>query len=283
MPSVLVVDDDPCTLESFGSILRLAGHEVAVALTGHDALSLAQRSTLDLVLVDRLLPDIDGVEILRQLRRGRVNVPFVLMTAWATEDSELEAARLGAAAYLDKSISVDHLLEIVRTYARDSRQHPRSPEWSQPPGGSHCPPISSDASRCSPPGYSVERWVRLVMVVVQSDGDVSTVAEWARASGHSRATLNARCADTRVSAGVSLDFARALRVVRLHAGRTCDWHNAINILDSRTLASFLERAGLPMCGPLPDFYTFLPMQRFVTSPALLSAVAARLTSPACNA
>ena len=276
MPSVLVVDNDVGTVETFGLALRVAGHKVAVATTGQDGLRLARRPTLDLVLADRRLPDIDGVDMLLRLRQEGVQVPFVVMTAWGTEESETRAARLGAAAYLAKPIPVDRLLDIVRTHARHPRRLRPPLNWMWRIGRTPHAPPSSDVPEWSLPGYAAERWARAVMVVAHCDTDVPTVAEWARMSGHSPATLKARCAAVGVRAGDSRDFGRALRLVRLYAGRRCDWYNTLNILDFRTLANFLERAGLSKNEPLPDLRTFLRTQQFITSPTLASTVGACL-------
>ncbi len=151
------------------------------------------------------------------------------------------------------------------------------------------------------------------MEVVQQRSDVRKVGDWGRLTGNSRATLYARCEAVGVTAGHSLDFARALRVVRLHAGRRCDWYNTLNILDERTLTNFLKCAGFiklptPVRStaddvekprgsrrraanpwrhlrapaatwanePVPDLATFLRTQHWVSSPTLTSIVGARL-------
>ncbi len=272
MSSVLVVDDDIGTLETFGAALRLAGYDVALAPTAQKGLTLARQLRFDLILADRRLPDLDGVDMLRQLRQSGTRVPFVIVTGFGSQDSSIEATRLGAVAYLDKPLFVDSLLDVVRRYGGDN-----SPVRML----GHEITIGSATGRGDEPGqcgtgYAVRRWADLVMLVMQAADDVPTVAEWARLAGHSRATLCARCDAAGIVAGASLDFARALRLVRIHAGRTCQWYNVVDILDSRTLDSFLERAAFDMTSPLPDLPTFLRTQHFITSPMLVSAVAACL-------
>jgi hypothetical protein len=122
-------------------------------------------------------------------------------------------------------------------------------------------------------GHAAARWAGLVMVVVRSDTDVPTLGQWGRMSRHGETTLKTRCeAAGGATPGDSLNFARALRVVARHTGHVCDWYNDLEILDPRTLARFLDRAGLPKKAPLPDVATFLLTQRFITSHALLSAI-----------
>ncbi len=272
---VLVVDDDAGTLQTFGTILRLAGHDVALALTGREGIWLARRLGLDLIVADHRLPDIEGLDILRRLRQLSDDVSFVLVTAFGTRELELEAASLGA-AYLEKPVFDAHLLEVVRSCSRPrasvrafdrsstddrmrSRERPSGPD---------------EDLRLA--GHAATRWANLVMIVVRSHTDVPTLVQWGRMSGHGQTTLKTRCVAAGPSAGDSLDFARALRVVTRYNGHVCEWYNALDILDRRTLKPFLVRVGLPMDAPVPDLPTYLRMQHLVTSQALLSAVCAQL-------
>jgi two-component system response regulator YesN len=137
MPHVLVIDDDPGTLDTFERILHLEGVNVATAATGREGLELGRMPTLDLVLADLYLPDIGGTDILRQLRLENIDVPFVIITAhWSTE-SALEAGKLGAVAYIGKPIWDDELVEIVTSYARhrvpENATDPHKPDEPQHP------------------------------------------------------------------------------------------------------------------------------------------------------
>jgi hypothetical protein len=76
-----------------------------------------------------------------------------------------------------------------------------------------------------------------------------------------------------------LDFARVLRILKLYAGHTCDWHNTLAIVDPRTLLKLLDRGGLTKSGRVPNISTFLRSQRFIGAPVLLSAVQAMLDLP----
>lgn len=122
MPNILVVDDDPGTLETFDQILRQAGLKVALAETGEGALRLARQSRFDLVLADLRLPDMTGVDILKQLRSNKETVTFIVMTGFGSAESAFEAGRLGVAAYVEKPIFADHLMRLVTVHARDTMQ-----------------------------------------------------------------------------------------------------------------------------------------------------------------
>jgi YesN/AraC family two-component response regulator len=115
---VLVIDDDPGTLETFGFILRGAGHTVAVAATGADGLRLARDAAPDLILIDLNLPDVNGIAVVRSLRLRGVDIPFVLVTGFPTIESAVRAGQLDAAAYVTKPLCEDTLLSIVMQHGR---------------------------------------------------------------------------------------------------------------------------------------------------------------------
>lgn len=118
MARVLVVDDNAGTRETFARILQLDGHVIDLAGTGADGLRLSRAHPLDLILSDLALPDFDGLMLLRRLLDAGVDVPFVLMTAFASTATAFEAGRLGVAAYVEKPILADELLHILRVHAR---------------------------------------------------------------------------------------------------------------------------------------------------------------------
>ena len=121
MARVLVVDDDAGTRETFARILQLDGHVLDLASTGADGFRLGRAHPPDLILSDLALPDFDGLMLLRRLLDAGVDVPFVLMTAFASTATAFEAGRLGVAAYVEKPILADELLHILRVHARANR------------------------------------------------------------------------------------------------------------------------------------------------------------------
>lgn len=129
-PRVLIVDDDPGTLATFSAMLCLEGIAATGASTGAAALALTSALQFDLVLADRCLEDMEGTDILQQLRVRGLAIPFVLMTGFPTDDSERVAQQLGAAAYVRKPIWYDDLLAIVRTCV----EHATDPTAPREPG-----------------------------------------------------------------------------------------------------------------------------------------------------
>src|SRR5690348_8710366 len=92
--SVLVVDDDPGTRETFDWALRSCGVRVRTSASGADAIELAQTHTFDLLLLDLELRDMRGTDVIRVVRTPTVCVPFVLISAFLTTEVTVEAMRL---------------------------------------------------------------------------------------------------------------------------------------------------------------------------------------------
>jgi DNA-binding response OmpR family regulator len=118
-PRILVVDDEKKTVESIRLYLEHGGFEVVVAYNGAQALEEAARERPDLVILDLMLPRIDGLEVCRRLRAGS-DVPVIMVTARAAEDERLEGLELGADDYVTKPFSPRELVARVRTVLRRS-------------------------------------------------------------------------------------------------------------------------------------------------------------------
>ena len=117
---VLVVDDEPGILRALGAALRARGHETAVATTGSDALSTVATRSPAVVILDLGLPDVDGIEVCRQLREW-TEVPIIVLTAEGAEARKVEALDAGADDYVTKPFSTPELLARVRVALRHRR------------------------------------------------------------------------------------------------------------------------------------------------------------------
>jgi len=130
---VLVVDDDVDINDSLQAALRLAGYEVVGALTGAAALAETARACPDLVLLDQMLPDIDGIEICRRLRAApeTKRIPIVFLTARADEKARVHGLALGADDYVVKPFSMTELLLRIRAVLRRATpvELRLPPEW----------------------------------------------------------------------------------------------------------------------------------------------------------
>lgn len=123
MPRILVVDDEEDLLDLLTYNLETSGYEVERATTGRAALDLAQRRKLDLVVLDVMLPDLQGFEVLRILR-GREptrSLPVILLTARGEEPDVLIGFELGADDYIPKPFSTREFLARVRAVLKRGR------------------------------------------------------------------------------------------------------------------------------------------------------------------
>ncbi|WP_107069543.1 MULTISPECIES: response regulator transcription factor [unclassified Streptomyces] len=118
---ILVVDDDPTVAEVVTGYLRRAGHTVDHAADGPAALVLAARGAPDLVVLDLMLPGLDGLEVCRRLRADRP-VPVIMLTARGTEDDRIAGLELGADDYVTKPFSPRELVLRVESVLRRSRR-----------------------------------------------------------------------------------------------------------------------------------------------------------------
>jgi DNA-binding NtrC family response regulator len=114
--SILLVDDEAKILTALASALRTEGHEVVTASGGRDALKLLTQRSFDLLIVDNLMPDVTGLDVIREITATmpEADRPQVLMmTAHATVESAVEAMKLGALDYLQKPFDIDELLVVA--------------------------------------------------------------------------------------------------------------------------------------------------------------------------
>jgi len=158
-PKILVVDDDVKTTALIRIYLEKDGYRVIVAYDGRQALELARQKGPDLVVLDVMLPELDGLEVCRSLRAGS-RVPLILLTARTTEEDKLLGLELGADDYVTKPFSPRELLartrgrghggeRIVFWRAGRASAEPSSPRgWAS--GG-------LDAQRVQSPGGPAER------------------------------------------------------------------------------------------------------------------------------
>ena len=111
---ILIVEDDEIFLRPLQRTLEVAGYEVLVVPSGEDAIDLLKNDDVDLVLTDKRLPGIDGVEIVRRIKADHSNLAVVVMTAYGTIGSAVEAMRLGAEDYLVKPFDAAEVLMVLR-------------------------------------------------------------------------------------------------------------------------------------------------------------------------
>jgi two-component system, NtrC family, response regulator AtoC len=115
--SILIVDDEALTLRTISRALEAEGYEIFLAQSGEQALEIAAREHPDIALLDVVLPGIDGVELLRQLKQRDPAIVVVMMSAYRVVERAVEAIKLGAYDYLTKPF---HVADMVNTIGRAS-------------------------------------------------------------------------------------------------------------------------------------------------------------------
>jgi two-component system OmpR family response regulator len=115
---VLVVDDEPSIVDAVATSLRYEGFEVDVAVTGRDALTLAQEDPPDLVILDVMLPGLDGLEVTRRLRADGVDVPILFVTARDTLHDKVAGLTIGGDDYVTKPFALAEVIARVKTILR---------------------------------------------------------------------------------------------------------------------------------------------------------------------
>jgi two-component system response regulator PilR (NtrC family) len=113
-PRILVVDDERSMRELLAIVLRREGYEVLLAENGRAAIDLLEREPVDLLISDIKMPDLSGVDVLRAAKQIDQDILGIMITAFASTESAVEAMRLGACDYLSKPFDIDLLKMKVR-------------------------------------------------------------------------------------------------------------------------------------------------------------------------
>ncbi|MDD4025463.1 MAG: response regulator, partial [Kiritimatiellae bacterium] len=135
MSKILIVDDEARILLLLQSLLKANGHETATAKDGSGALDLVRNDeALDLVITDLRMAPMDGMTLFREIKGLRPQMPVILLTAYASVETAIEAMKCGAFDYLTKPFKVDELLaavsraeEHVKSAATASSADPNAP------------------------------------------------------------------------------------------------------------------------------------------------------------
>ena len=110
---ILQVEDDPVAAESIEKMLAAKGHQCETTPYGEDAVARASANAFDLILLDIMLPDIDGYEVLRRLNQSGVTTPVVIQTGLVSQEGAGKGAGLGTDYYLLKPFSKDELSACI--------------------------------------------------------------------------------------------------------------------------------------------------------------------------
>lgn len=144
MARILVIEDQRDLARGLQANLEVEGYEVVIAHTGEDGLRLAGEAPADLILLDLMLPGIDGYDVLAQLRKGGIDVPVLVLTAKAEEVDKVRGFRAGADDYVTKPFGVMEL--VLRINAILRRAGPSSSGTSAPDAKRRLGPIEADVA-----------------------------------------------------------------------------------------------------------------------------------------
>ncbi len=120
MPTILIVEDDDTVREALSAGLESEGYEVILSDNGLDGLKQAKEEGPDLILLDLMLPEMDGLSVCRALRRNS-DVPIIMLTARGTEMDKIVGLETGADDYVVKPFSLGELLARIRSLLRRTR------------------------------------------------------------------------------------------------------------------------------------------------------------------
>jgi nitrogen regulation protein NR(I) len=119
---ILLIEDDSGITDTLQRVLAAEGHEVAIEKRGDDGLARAVKDAFNLVITDLKLPGLNGLELVRQLHAAKARLPIILVTAFGTTETAIEAMKLGAYDYVLKPFNIPQLIELVHKAADSNRR-----------------------------------------------------------------------------------------------------------------------------------------------------------------
>lgn len=125
---ILVVEDDPMLRDGVVDLLRGAGHEVVAKSDGAEGAKEGRENTYDLVILDLMMPKLDGIEVCQRLRTVRPTLPILMLTARGDEEDKVKGLKAGADDYVTKPFGVRELLARVEAFERRLQAIPSDPE-----------------------------------------------------------------------------------------------------------------------------------------------------------
>jgi DNA-binding response OmpR family regulator len=125
---ILVVEDDPMLRNGLVDLLRGAGHEVKAAADGQAGLQLGKEESFDLVVLDLMMPKLDGIQVCQRLRTVRPALAILMLTARGAEEEKVKGLRAGADDYVTKPFGARELLARIEALGRRVRVAPVDPE-----------------------------------------------------------------------------------------------------------------------------------------------------------
>ncbi|GAA4307340.1 hybrid sensor histidine kinase/response regulator transcription factor [Compostibacter hankyongensis] len=202
-PAILIVEDDPALVDFMYESLQGDGYNVRKALNGSAALELLGRHTVDLIISDVMMPEMDGMEFCRKVKQDVhfSHIPLVLLTAKANPETEIAGIEEGADAYLTKPFKWKHLAAVIKNLL-ESRQRLKQKFSRQP---------FADASSLTTNSGDQQFLKRITDIIEQRlDDQQLSVEELSRAMAMSRSSLHKKL--KAISGHVPNEFIRIIRL-----------------------------------------------------------------------
>lgn len=198
---ILVVDDEPDILSLLVYQLSREGYRVSTAVDGRSALSTAREEHPHVIVLDLMLPDVDGYEVLRVLREndGTAEIPVILLTARKDEEERVQGFEFGADDYVTKPFSARELVLRIRALLRRAGAEPLSPTRSLRVGPVE---VKRDAHRVMVADQEVELTpleYRLLVVLLERRGRVQSRRQILQAAWDTTADIETRTVDMHVA------------------------------------------------------------------------------------
>ena len=118
MPKILIVDDSPTEIHHYREMLGELGHEVLVAENGRDGVDMANQEQQDVILIDIVMPDMNGFQATRQICRGEKtqHIPVIIVSSKDQETDKVWGERQGAKGYLTKPVNTEELVKLLESF-----------------------------------------------------------------------------------------------------------------------------------------------------------------------
>ena len=171
MPTILIVEDDDTVREALSAGLESEGYEVILSDNGLDGLKQAKEEGPDLILLDLMLPEMDGLSVCRALRRDS-DVPIIMLTARGTEMDKIVGLETGADDYVVKPFSLGELLARIRSLLRRTRNEKQENQMQMTSGDISLDLTSRRVSKDDAEVHLTQKEFNLLAELIRNKGAV---------------------------------------------------------------------------------------------------------------
>jgi DNA-binding response OmpR family regulator len=151
MATILVVDDERIFCDLLKTVLESNGHEVFTACNGREALDLFSQRRPQFTLLDLRMPEMNGIEVLRQIRTIDASATVMILTAWGSDDLERQARQLGVTDFLSKTLALDSVVASMQRFLPPTPQAVEPPSPLPDQAESPLPSVEKPKEKRAPP------------------------------------------------------------------------------------------------------------------------------------